>query len=57
MGVSDQLIVKVSADNELQQYLSELKLSIVKEISKNLYLLKVTDKSLTIVAANKLKTE
>jgi len=54
LGVSNQLIVKVSVDNDLPLYINDFNLIVIKEMSKNLYLLEVTDKSLTIETANRL---
>ncbi len=54
LGVKDTLLFKLQDDKNLQNYLNEFNLSIVKSLDKNLYLLKTIDKSLTINIANRL---
>ena len=47
LGVTDKLIVKSKDDKELEQILNEFNLTLEKNLSKNLYLLKTSNKSLT----------
>ncbi|MDF1883500.1 hypothetical protein JHD49_06050 [Sulfurimonas sp. SAG-AH-194-C21] len=54
LGITDKLIVKTKNKKTLIIYLDEFNLSIEKELSKDLYLLKTMDKNLTINIANKL---
>lgn len=54
LGVKDTLFLKLQNNQNLQNYLNEFNLSMIKEMSENLYLLKTTDKSLTIDIANRL---
>ena len=52
LGVSDKLIIKLSDEVSLQTYLDEFNITIEKTLSKNLYLLKVENKKLTIDISN-----
>jgi len=54
LGVSDKLIVKLKDSSSLEKYLSEFNLTLEKTLSKNLYLLKTQNKSLTINISNRL---
>ena len=54
LGVKDTLLLKLQDEKNLQKYLNEFNISIVKSLDKNLYLLKTLDKSLTIDIANRL---
>ncbi len=54
LGVSDKLILKLQDGNDIQDYLLEFNLIIEKLLAKNLYLLRVKDKSLTIDISNRL---
>lgn len=54
LGVTDKLIVKLKDDKNLEQVLNEFTLKIEKTLSKNLYLLKTTNKNLTIDISNRL---
>jgi len=48
LGVSDKLMLKLKDDSNLNTYLLEFNLTILKKITTNLYLLKTTNKSETI---------
>lgn len=54
VGVSDTLLVKFSNTKNLTAYENEFSIKKVKEVVKNLYLFKVSDKSLTIKISNEL---
>lgn len=54
VGVTDTLLVKFIDTKNLSAYAKEYDFVVVKEVVKDLYLLKVKDKSLTIQTANKL---
>jgi len=54
VGVTNQLIVKLKDDTNLKKYLDEFNLTIVKKLAQKLYLLKVTDKKITINISNRL---
>ncbi len=54
LGVSDKLILKIKEQNSLEKYLDEFNLTIERTLSKNLYLLKTEDKSITIDISNSL---
>lgn len=54
LGVSNKLIVKFKDTLNLTHYLNEFNLTIGKELGKNLFILKVLDKSLTIDISNRL---
>jgi len=57
LGITDSLIVKLKNSKDLEHILSSFTLSLEQVLSENLYLLKVTDKSLTIDISNKLCKE
>ncbi|MDQ7044268.1 MAG: hypothetical protein Q9M34_12160 [Sulfurimonas sp.] len=57
LGVRDRLIVKIKDSKNLAQLLSEFNLTIQKTLSKELYLLKVPNKNLTIDIANRLSEQ
>ncbi|QOY51971.1 S8 family serine peptidase [Candidatus Sulfurimonas baltica] len=54
LGITDKLIVKLKNDISINNLLSKFNISIEKNLDKNLYLLKTTDKSLTIDISNRL---
>jgi len=54
LGVTDLMIVKFKNIENLNSYLSEFNLAVVKKISKNLYLFKSSSKSVTIDITNRL---
>jgi len=54
LGVSDKIIVQLKLHDNLDKYMKLYDLSLKKVIGKNLYLLKVHDKSLTLKIANAL---
>jgi len=53
-GVTDKLIVKLKNEKSLEKCLNEFNLTVEKSLSKNLYLLKTTNKKLTIDISNRL---
>lgn len=53
-GVTDKIIVKAKNCTDVEKYLNDFNLTIEKELGTGLYLLKVTDKSLTIDISNRL---
>ena len=54
LGVTTQLIVKLKENKSLETYLEEFNLTLKKTLGKNLYLLKTTNKNLTIEISNRL---
>jgi len=54
LGVKDTLLLKLQDEENLQNYLSEFNITLVKSLGKNLYFLKTTDKALTINISNRL---
>ena len=54
LGVTDRIICKITDETYLKAYMQEFNLSIEKNLSKNLYLLKVLDKNKTLDIANNL---
>ena len=54
LGVKDTLLLKLQKKENLQNYLNEFNLTLVKTLGENLYLLKTTDKNLTINISNRL---
>lgn len=54
LGVTDKLILKLKDEKKLKNYLDEFKITLEKTLGQNLYLLKTTNKSLTIDMANRL---
>ncbi len=54
LGVSNKLLVKLKDSASLANYLDEFNLTLEKTLGKNLYLLKSSDKNLTIDIANRL---
>ena len=54
LGVSDKIILKLKLHDNLEKYLKLYDLNIIKKMSKNLYLVNVKDKSLTLEIANSL---
>ncbi|MFA6137367.1 MAG: hypothetical protein WC667_04700 [Sulfurimonas sp.] len=54
IGVNDKIIVKINSDSDINKYLNMFNLTIEKELSNNLYLLKAENKSLTIDISNRL---
>jgi len=57
LGVSDKLIVKFKDETNLKNALKQYSLKIEKSLSKNLYLLKTTNKKTTIDISNQLSTK
>lgn len=54
LGVTDKLIVKLKDAKKLEKILSEFNLTLEKTLSKNLYLLKTSNKNLTVDISNRL---
>jgi len=54
LGVTDKLIVKLKDNEKLEQILNEFNLTLIKILSKNIYLLKTTNRTLTIDISNRL---
>lgn len=54
VGVTTNLIVKLKDGNNLDNYLNEFNLTLVKTLSNNLYLLRSENKSLTLDISNRL---
>ena len=54
IGVTDKLIVKLKNDSSLGKYLNEFNLVLEKVLGKNIYLLRVNNKNLTIDTSNRL---
>ncbi|SFP99805.1 S8 family serine peptidase [Hydrogenimonas thermophila] len=54
VGVGDQIIVKTKEIKALESYAKELNASIIKPISKDMYLIKANDRTKTIDIANRL---
>jgi len=54
LGVSDKIILKLKLHDNFDKYVKLYDLHTVKMISENLYLVKVSDKSLTLEIANSL---
>lgn len=54
LGVSNKLIVKLKDSSSLEYCLDEFNLTLEKTLGKNLYLLKSSDKNLTIDISNRL---
>ncbi|MBT5935635.1 hypothetical protein [Sulfurimonas sp.] len=54
LGVTDTLIVKFKYERNLNNYLNEFNLTLIKRLGNGLYLLKVENKNLTIDISNKL---
>ncbi len=57
LGVTNQLILKLKDDSNLQTYLNEYNLTIKANLGKNLYLLKAENNNLAIDAANALSNK
>jgi len=57
LGVSDKIVVKLKLHDNLEKYLKMYDLHIEKIISKNLYLLGVKDKSVTLEISNTLNQQ
>jgi len=53
-GVTDKLIVKLKDAQKLKQILNEFHLTLEKNLSNNLYLLKTSNKKLTVDISNRL---
>lgn len=53
-GVTDKLILKLKDSKYLDSVLSEFNLTLEKTLSNNMYLLKTTNKNLTIDISNRL---
>ncbi len=54
LGVTDAMIVKFKNIENLDNYLNDFNLTVVKKMSKNLYLLRSSSKDKTIDTANSL---
>lgn len=54
VGVTTKILVKFTDDSNLEIYLTEFTLTLVKELGTNLYLVEVENKDLTIDVANSL---
>ena len=54
VGISDKLILKLKKDDNLKKYLIDFNLTMQNKLSKDMYLLKTTNKTLTINIANRL---
>ncbi len=54
VGVTNQIIIKISDESQIGIYAHEFNLSIEKKLSATLYLVKVSDKSKTLDIANDL---
>lgn len=54
VGIGDQIIAKTKDLKALETYTKELNASIIKPISKDMYLIKANDKTKTIDIANRL---
>lgn len=54
LGVGDKIIVKIKNGVEIDDLLSQFNLSFEKMLAKNLYLLKVENKKMTIDISNRL---
>lgn len=54
LGVSNKLIVKLKNNINIQKYLDEYGVTLVKKVAENTYLLQVSSKSLTLKIANRL---
>jgi hypothetical protein len=54
LGVSDKLIVKVEEEVVIDDYLNEYNLTLESTLGPNTYLLKTTNKDLTLDVANRL---
>lgn len=54
VGVSDKLILKLKKSDNIKKYLSDFNLTMVKILNKNMYLVKVKNKTLTIDISNRL---
>ncbi len=54
LGVTDKMLVKFKNSSTLNSYLNELNLTLVKKLSKNLYMLRSDNKDLTLDIANSL---
>lgn len=57
MGVADRLIVKLKDDKTIDALLLKYKLTLEKKLGQNLFVLKVSNKSLTIETANRLNED
>ena len=54
LGVTDKLIIKLKDNEKLEQILSEFNLTFEKTLSKNIYLLRTSNKNLIIDISNRL---
>lgn len=54
LGVTNKLILKLKNSKNLENYLQEYNLIMEKSLGENLYLLKVSNKHLTIETSNRL---
>jgi hypothetical protein len=57
LGVADTIIVKVKNGNDIKNLLKKYNLTLIKKLLKNVYIVKVEDKKITIDIANKLYKE
>ncbi len=54
LGITKQIILKISDESQIGLYAMEFNLSIEKKLTRTLYLVKVSDKNLTLETANNL---
>ena len=54
LGINDNLIIKTKENIDLKSILNFYNLTLVKVLSKNTYLLKTSNKNLTLAIANEL---
>lgn len=57
VGVTKNILVKFKSTNDKEVILKKYDLVLVKELYKNLYMVKVTDKNITLKTANMLHNE
>lgn len=55
LGVTNQLILKLKDDSNLQKYLNDYNLTVKSKLGNNLFLLKTENNNLTIDTANALR--
>jgi len=54
LGISDKILVKSNNKTLLKKYLTEYNLTLLKTLSDQLYLIKVSNKNMTLDIANEL---
>ena len=57
IGVTEKIIIKTRDGIDIAKYLNTFKLAMIKELDSNIYLLRTSDKSLTIETANRLSKQ